>query len=388
MVSEPSDRGAPELPTFGPPAELFRIHRGQSNGLDLPPWEFARSVAPDGGMNFGGRWDDPNPVEGERFRTLSLGNDRIGVALEVFQSLRPDPALLSLEASLRDPSEYDRGERPTINVSDLTSRRMSVIELDPNAKFLDVTNSKVRAYLEDQLQPQLEREGIGTLKIGDLLGKDTQLSQRVSELVRDQFPDVAGIVTPSTLGSDFTNYYLFESEPESGQLRADGRVLESETLSIKDPEVRIALDELRLDVALDADPTLTISSQPIPFRVPDAPPSEHVEVEHESSEIAAADPPANHQNVAPLAELPVYLPGANELVDRRENMVRPVDQDMTVLGRSEDGDRVFGRSGASVLSVASDAFGETPKVDENVTIRNRDGLDRAEPANRDLAMEL
>ncbi len=387
MASELDSPSSLELPTVSPPAELFRIHRAQSEGLDLPPWEFARSVAPDGGMNFGGRWDDPNPVEGERFRTLSLGNDRIGVALEVFQSLRPDPVLLSLEASLRDPNERDRSERPTINVSDLTSRRMSVVELDPDAKFLDVTNSKVRAYLEDQLQPQLEREGVGTLKIGDLLGKDTQLSQRVAELVRDQFPDVAGIVTPSTLGSDFTNFYVFEAEPESGQLRADGRVLESNTLSIKDPEVRVALDELRLDVALDADPRLTISTESVPFRVPDGPPVDRAAAGRESAELAPEQAVIAGKTAGRLAELPVYTPGPNELVDRREDMAQPMDQDMTVLGRSEDAERVFGRAGASVLSVSSEAFGDVPNIDETVAIRNRDGLDRAEPANRDMAME-
>jgi hypothetical protein len=366
----------PDLPTVSPPAELYRIHRAQSEGLDLPPWQFARVTAPDGGMNFGGRWDDPNPVEGERFRTLSLGNDPIGVALEVFQSLRPDPVLASLEATIRDPDAPDRA-RPTINVSDLTSRRLSVVELDPDAKFLDVTNSKTRAFLEEQLEPMLTREGIGTLKIGDLLGKDTQLSQRVAELVRDQFPDIAGLVTPSTLGTDFTNFYVFEAEPESGQLRAEGRILESRVLSTKDPEVRIALEELRLDVALDADPTLTISAQPVDFRVPDSPPAPPAPMDR-----------GDRSAESLVARLPVYTPGANELVERREDTAAVGDQTMTVIGRSEDSERVFGRSGAAVLSVSRDVFTEEPKADDAVKIRNVDGRDLAEPATPDMAMEL
>jgi hypothetical protein len=304
---------------------------------------------------------------------LSLGNDPIGVGLEVFQSLRPDPVLANLEATLRDPNGIDRS-RPTINVSDLTSRRMSVIELDSDAQFLDVTNSKVRSYLEQELQPQLEREGVGTLKIGDLLGRDTQLSQRVAEFVHDRFPEIAGITTPSTLGSDFQNYYVFEAEPESGQLRADGRVRDSRVLSIRDPEVRIALDELRLDVALDADPGLTISTRPAPYRVPDGPPAD---VERESDQMATPR----------LGTLPVYAPGANEIVDRREDLAQNVDQTMSVLGRSDDGERVFGRAGASVLSVPTEVFEEIPKVGEQLTIRNSNGRDRAEPASRDVALD-
>jgi len=372
MASEDSERSRPDLPTVSAPPELYRIHRAQSDGLELPPWQYARSLAPDGQFNFGGRWDDPHPVEGERFRTLSLGNDRIGVALEVFQSLRPDPTLLALEAQLRD-SEVERGSRPTINVSDLTSRRMSVVELEPGAKFLDVTSSKARAYLEEQLSPMLEREGIPTLKIGDLLGKETQLSQRVAEIVHDQFPEVAGLATPSTLGTDFTNYYVFESEPESGRLRAEGRILESNILSSKDPEIRIALEELRLDIASDVDPTLRVSPAPVPFRVPDALPVER-----------AGEPDAR----VDLSALPVFEPRGNDIVELREDFRNAADQSMTVLGRSEESDRVFGREGGAVLSVAREAFTEVPRVDDRITIRNVDGRDRAEPDARDVALEM
>jgi hypothetical protein len=378
-MSDKADISHPGLPAVRPPSRLYRIHRASADGLDLPPWEYARAVAPDGGgPNFGGRWDDPHPVPGERFRTLSLGDDPIGVALEVLQSLRPDPTLAALEAAARDP-EVEHGPRPTINVSDLTARRMSTVELDPDVRFLDVTNSKVRAFIEARLEPMLDASGITTLKIGDLLGTDTALSQRVAELVHDTFPGVAGIATPSALGTDFRNFYVFEAEPESGRLRAAGRVLESHTLSSKDPEIRVALSDLRLDIRSDIDAGLTIEPEPVPL---------HLDSFAEANPRDWLKPRLPIEFNAPdMSTLPIFRPNIFDLVSRREDALLGQDQTMSVLGRSEDGQRVLGRQGAAILSVSAFAFSDVPRPGQAVTVRCVNGLDQVEPVQRESSLE-
>jgi single-stranded DNA-binding protein len=91
---------------------------------------------------------------------------------------------------------------------------------------------------------------------------------------------------------------------------------------------------------------------------------------------------------ADLSSLPSFQPGANEIVDRRENFNLAIDQTMTVLGRSEDGSRVFGRDGGGILSVSKDVFEVSPKVDEQVRIsRGVDGKDKAQPVAQEVALE-
>ena len=91
--------------------------------------------------------------------------------------------------------------------------------------------------------------------------------------------------------------------------------------------------------------------------------------------------------VLDLSSLPVFEPGANDLVDRREDFTLALDQEMTVLGRSEDGERVFGRDGGGVLSVSKDAFSAAPSVDEDVTIIRIDGRDQAQAKSQEVALE-
>ena len=88
-----------------------------------------------------------------------------------------------------------------------------------------------------------------------------------------------------------------------------------------------------------------------------------------------------------LSSLPVYQPGPNDLVDRREDFTLALDQEMTVLGRSEDGERVFGRDGGGVLSVSKDAFTAAPGLDEEVTISRVDGKDQAQSKAQEVALE-
>ncbi len=101
------------------------------------------------------------------------------------------------------------------------------------------------------------------------------------------------------------------------------------------------------------------------------------------AEVANAATPAS----VDLSDLPVFEPGANDLVDRREDFTLALDQEMTVLGRSEDGARVFGRDGGGVLSVSRDAFTEAPSVGEAVTVSRVDGEDRVSGQSQRMELE-
>jgi single-stranded DNA-binding protein len=96
----------------------------------------------------------------------------------------------------------------------------------------------------------------------------------------------------------------------------------------------------------------------------------------------AAPPPLD------FSSLPVYTPGPNDFVDRREDFVVALDQTIEVKGVSEDGERVFGVDGGGVLSVSKDVFESVPTAGERLTIsRGPDGKDRAESLEPEVALE-
>jgi cell filamentation protein len=88
-----------------------------------------------------------------------------------------------------------------------------------------------------------------------------------------------------------------------------------------------------------------------------------------------------------VSDLPVFVPGSNEIVDRREDLRVGADQSMRILGRSEDGERVFGRCGGGILSVTREVFAELPRVDDTVTLSHENGRDVAYPQERDHGLD-
>ena len=85
------------------------------------------------------------------------------------------------------------------------------------------------------------------------------------------------------------------------------------------------------------------------------------------------------QNGVDLSDLPVYNPPNESWIDRREDMRSDIDQQMVVIGKSEDGTRVIGRDGGAFVSVARDAFSEDPKYQSLVTL-SRDSAGREQAA--------
>jgi hypothetical protein len=175
------------LPLRRAPARLYRVHRSASP-LELPAWSYAKVPTPNGQPNFGGRWDDPQPFAGDRFRTLSLSSDPVGALVEVFQDLRPDPAFRAIEAVLDTTDAPDTHGPPAIASEDIVTRRLSVVAVHRTARFAPVTESTWLAYLRDALSNELGQRGIDVLKIGYLLVGETELSQCVAGLVYDHFP--------------------------------------------------------------------------------------------------------------------------------------------------------------------------------------------------------
>jgi len=96
---------------------------------------------------------------------------------------------------------------------------------------------------------------------------------------------------------------------------------------------------------------------------------------------------AQRRNGPDLASLPVYEPGPNEIVERREDFRLDTDQTMRVLGRSADGERVVGRCGGGTLSVPRNAFTEVPRVDETVLLSRVTSRDVARPQGPNLGLE-
>jgi hypothetical protein len=98
---------------------------------------------------------------------------------------------------------------------------------------------------------------------------------------------------------------------------------------------------------------------------------------------AAATPSQKH--ALDLSSLPIVTGGPLP-VEMREQF--GFDQSLEVLGRSETGDRVLGRNGASILSVAADAFESAPAVGEVVRLhRSPDGTDRAQAFGPEIEFE-
>ncbi|MBC5803385.1 MAG: RES domain-containing protein [Candidatus Eremiobacteraeota bacterium] len=233
------------LPLRRAPARLYRVHRSASP-LELPSWTYASVATPTGEPNFGGRWDDPRPLPGKRFRTLSLSSDPAGALIEVFQDLRPDPAFRAIEAQVETSDAADEHGPSAIALDDIVTRKLSVVSVHKSARFAPVTESPWLSYLRDPLAPDLDQSGIAILKIGYLLVGDTKLSQGVAGVIFRHFPDVAGITSPSTMGTDFENFAIFERHSERGDLRAELRVVSTAQLHIGMTQLATAFEQLGL----------------------------------------------------------------------------------------------------------------------------------------------
>jgi hypothetical protein len=91
-----------------------------------------------------------------------------------------------------------------------------------------------------------------------------------------------------------------------------------------------------------------------------------------------------------LSRLPVFgVPSATSIVMDRESMRSGVPVNMSVVGRSESGERVVGQvTIGSFVSVEREAFGDhSPELNESFSLSRVDGKDIAKPCARELTLE-
>ncbi len=90
-----------------------------------------------------------------------------------------------------------------------------------------------------------------------------------------------------------------------------------------------------------------------------------------------------------FSKLPLFEPGPNELVERREESLMQ-SQTMEIRGRSDDASRVFGRDGGALVSVAAEAFASAATLEAGDVVRlERDGAgDRVERVEEAMSLDV
>lgn len=232
------------------------------SGTDVTAWRWGKTREDDGLAHFGGRFDDPAPIAGQRWRALYLANSSVAAIAEVLQNTTVDPQEAALDAAV-DMQGVEPAARDTLEVYDdaLAVLRLSVVTLDDSGYFAALAESRWIMYLREHMRDELATRGIKLLKIGEFLGQDVSLSQKAADLIYQNFPQVGGIIAPSSLGSDFQNFTIFEREPESNQLRIGAAAIATRELATELPEVRLALERLNVITPTDRG-ELELNSEP------------------------------------------------------------------------------------------------------------------------------
>jgi hypothetical protein len=89
-----------------------------------------------------------------------------------------------------------------------------------------------------------------------------------------------------------------------------------------------------------------------------------------------------------MSKLVIFEPAAWEIVDRSEDSIAAM-RTMTVLGRSADSSRVFGRDGGAVLSVAAESIGASSlQVGETVRLSRSNVSEIVERVEEADALEV
>lgn len=207
--------------------DVYRVAYGR-NPADvarLRPWS---SVTPDKPRCE--RWDDINepPLA---FRVLYTCATREGAFRETLQAFRPSEAYL---ATLRNMTFADDAEREatlsskTFPLSWLLNRVVGSFACGGMSRLVDVTHANSLDELLNIMQRRLD--------VDDLLGPDVDTCSRpVSNAIWRHRDEYHGITWQSRLGANHRNYAYFETEYDSGQLRADLVLLDGRRIDLDDP---------------------------------------------------------------------------------------------------------------------------------------------------------
>lgn len=221
-----------ELAQTSPAGPLFRLaHRPKP--WDWPPWQYCRKA---------NRWDDPT----DTYRVLYGSTQRRATFLETLARFRPDPAVIVglAEISGDDESALPPGHVP---VSWVTERSMGTATL--GGRFADVGHSQSLAYLQTAMAARLIHYGLRELDGAVIRQARREFTQEISLHVfgcadGTGAPMFTGIAYESRLGSEFTNWAIFE-RPDHDPVRD----VSAENLRIDDPDLRAVCELFGLQLA-------------------------------------------------------------------------------------------------------------------------------------------
>ena len=208
------------------------------------PWQYAH----DG--RFPGRWDDPDGL----FRTLYVGDSRLGCYLEVLACFRADPALAAeLEDIAEDPD--DTHDHPTatpgqLSPNWLTPRRVGRARLSGWYALPGAHQSL--PTLRSQFLPLAQYLGVLDLDAAAIrLAEPRDLTQQIASWLYQQTDPneqpVAGVRFASRHGDELVLWALFERADDattSDQLSETT----AEALNVNDPELLQALQTHKLSL--------------------------------------------------------------------------------------------------------------------------------------------
>jgi RES domain len=188
----------PPYKTVAAPAVVYRVARS-ADPCKLPAWEHILG-------SVRGRYDDPLNA----FRVLYTSTSPIGAVVETLADLRPRYDRIAEIATIGDEDEgCDGAYRGLVAIANiamtarLAGRYICAIEiLDREPLFVDLGTGVSRSRIE--LELSVER-----LKIGDLTGRDRNLSRQASRAIFDA--GYAGLVAPSAEGPHADTVAIFET---------------------------------------------------------------------------------------------------------------------------------------------------------------------------------
>lgn len=231
------------VPLLGAPQRLYRVTYA-SDPAELPDWKY---------ISQRNRWDDPK----REYRALYLASSPLGALIETMQDLRPSVSAIARLAALeQNEGRFDTKDVAAYGVVPerfFAKRFIGHVTIAPDtAGFLAASHvisiqrwRVVLARLADQL-------GLSDISLATVVGSlpaqqgggPRAFTQALSRLIYELKPPVPGIVAPSSLGTPYANYTVFEHA--AGKLRADVINRAARPLDPRDPVVQEAMNVLRL----------------------------------------------------------------------------------------------------------------------------------------------